>query len=68
MIHVIFSDTNLQLYLHTSVELCYVMCYVIKTLGMKGLVTMNNLMTILGIDPKFGLSTFRSNCKILAIN
>ena len=31
------------------------MCYVIKTLGKKGLVTMNDRMTILGIDVKFGL-------------
>ena len=31
--------------------LCYVMCYVIKTLGKKELVTMNNRMVILGIDP-----------------
>ena len=45
-----------------------VLCYVIKTLGKKGLVTMNNRMTTLGIDPKFGLSIFRSNSKILAIN
>ena len=43
----------------------YVICYVIKTLGKKGLVTMNNRMTILGIDPKFGLSNLRSNSKIL---
>ena len=39
--------------------LCHVMCYVIKTLGKKELVTMNNRMTILGIDPKFGLSILR---------
>ena len=45
-----------------------VLCYVIKTLGTKGLGTMNNRMTILGIDPKFGLSIVRSNSKILAIN
>ena len=32
------------------------MCYVIKTLDKKELVTMSNRMTILGIDPKFGLS------------
>ena len=47
------------------VMLCYVMCYVIKTLGQKELVTMNNRMTILGIDSKFGLSILRSNFKIL---
>ena len=46
------------------VMLCYV-CYVIKILGKKGLVTMKNWMTILGIDPKFGLSNLRSNSKIL---
>ena len=45
--------------------LCYVLCYVIKILGKKGLVTMNNRMTILGIDPKFGLSNLRSISKIL---
>ena len=45
-----------------------VMCYVVKTLGTMGLVTMNNRMTILGIGPKFGLSILRSNSKILAIN
>ena len=48
--------------------LCYVMCYVIKTLGKKELVTLNDQMTILGIDPKFELSILRSNSKILAIN
>ena len=47
------------------VMLCYVMCYVSKTLGKKELVPMNNWMTILGIDPKFGLSNLRSNFKIL---
>ena len=36
--------------------LCYVMCYVIRTLGKKEFLTMSNRMTILGIDPKFGLS------------
>ena len=45
-----------------------VMCYVIKSLDTKGLVTMNNRMTILGIDPKFGLSILRSNSKMLVIN
>ena len=48
--------------------LCYVMCYVIRTLGKKELVTMNNRMTILGIDPNFGLSILRSNSKLLATN
>ena len=42
-----------------------VLCYVIKTLEKKGLMTMNNRMTILGIDPKFVLSILRST--ILAI-
>ena len=45
--------------------LSYVMCYVIKILGKKGLVTMNNWMTILGIVPKFALSHLISNSKIL---
>ena len=45
-----------------------VMCYVIKILGKKELVTMNNRMMILGIDPKFGLSILISNSKILATN
>ena len=44
---------------------CYVMCCVIKTLGKRGLVTMNNRTTILGIVPMFGLSNLRSNSKIL---
>ena len=51
--------------------ICYMsrfLCYVIKTLGKKGLVTMNNRMTILGIDPKFRLSILRSNSKILVKN
>ena len=51
--------------------ICYMlcgMCYVIKTLGKEGLVTTNNRMTILGIDPKFGLSILRSNSKILLLN
>ena len=43
----------------------FVMCYVIKILSKKGLVTMNNQMTILGLDPKFGLFILRSNSKIL---
>ena len=38
-----------------------VMCYVIETLGTKGLVTMNDQIMILGIDPKFGLSILNSN-------
>ena len=41
------------------------MCYVIKILGKKGLVVMNNWMMILGIGPKFGLSNLRSNSKFL---
>ena len=53
--------------LNVCCVLYYVMCYVIKTLGTKGLVTMNNRMTILGIDPRFGLPILRSNFKILAI-
>ena len=44
-------------------DMLYVMCYVIKTLGKEVLVTMNSRMTILGIDPKFGLSILRSNSK-----
>ena len=40
--------------------MCYVMlyyvCYNIRTVGKKELLTMNNQMIILGIDPKFGLS------------
>ena len=47
------------------VMLRYVMCYVIKVLGKKELVITNNLITILGIDPKFGLSNLRSNSKNL---
>ena len=47
------------------IMLCYVVCYVIKILGKTGLVTMNNWMTILGIDPEFGPSNLRSNSKIL---
>ena len=49
--------------------ICYmlcVMCYVIKSLGKKGLVTLNNRNTILGMDPKLGLSILRSNSKILS--
>ena len=42
--------------------ICYVLC-VMLVLGKEGLVTMNNRMTMLGIDPKF-----RSKSKILAIN
>ena len=48
--------------------LCHVMVYVIRTLGKKELVTMSNRMTILGIDPKFGLSIRKSNSRILATN
>ena len=39
--------------------------YVIKVLGKKELVTTNNWITILGIDPKVGLSNLRANSKIL---
>ena len=49
-------------------DMLCVMCYVIKTLGTKGLVTMNNRMAILGLDPKFGLSILWSKSKILAIS
>ena len=42
------------------------MCYVIRTLGMEGLITMNDRTIILGIDAKFALSILRSNSKILA--
>ena len=48
-------------------KLC-VMFHVIKTLGKKKLVTMNDQMTFSGIDPKFQLSILRSNSKFLAIN
>ena len=56
-----------------GVILCvlFVICvwfHVFKTLGSKEFVTMNNRMTVLGIDPKFGLSILRSNSKILAID
>ena len=47
-------------------DMLCVMCYVIKKLGTKTLVIMNNRMTLLGIDPKFGLSILGSNYKILA--
>ena len=40
-----------------------VLCYVIKTLGKKGLVTMKNRMTILGKDPTFGLYFLSRNPK-----
>ena len=49
-------------------DMLCVMCYVNRTLGTKGLVTMNNRMTILGLDPNFGLSFLSSKSKILAIN
>ena len=49
-------------------DMLCVMCYVIRTLGMRGLVTMNDRMMILRIYPKFGLSILRSNSKILAID
>ena len=47
-------------------ELLCVMCYVIKTPGTKGLVAMNDLIMILGIYPKFGLSILWSNSKIFS--
>ena len=49
-------------------DMLCVMSYVIRTLSRKGLMTMNNRMSILGLEPKFGLSILRSNSKILAIN
>ena len=48
--------------------LCYVMGYDIKNLVKKEIVTMNDRMTILVIDPKFGLSIPRSISQILATN
>ena len=45
--------------------LCF-MCCVIKILGKKKLVTINDQMVILGVDPKFGLSILRSNSKIFS--
>ena len=45
-----------------------VMCYVIKTLGMEGLVTANDQIMILGIDPKFGLSILWSTSKLFTID
>ena len=59
------EDVILKCVLCVICVLCYVMCYVIRTLGKKELVTMNNRMTIFGIDPKYGLSNLRSNSKIL---
>ena len=53
--------------MRVACDMLCVMRYVIKTLGKKGLVTMNNRLTILGIDPKFGMSILRSNSKILAV-
>ena len=50
------------------VMLCYLTCYVIKALGKEELVTMNNGMMILGIDPMFVLSILRSNSKVLVTN
>ena len=41
------------------------MC-VVKTLGKKGVLTLNNRMKILGIDPKFGLSILSN--KLILIN
>ena len=44
------------------------MCYVIRTLGVEGLVNKNDQTIIKGTDPKFGLSILRSNFKTLAMN
>ena len=44
------------------------MCYVIRTLGVEGLVTTNDRTMMKGTDAKFGLSILRSNFKIFAIN
>ena len=46
---------------------CDVLCdmfHVIKTMGTKRLVAMNEQIMILGIDPKFGMSILKSNSKI----
>ena len=59
------EDVILKCVLYVICVLCYVMCYVSKNLGKMELVILNNSMTILGIDPKFGLSNLRSNSKIL---
>ena len=46
--------------------MCYVViCYVIKILGLEGLVTANAQTITLRIDPKCGLSFLRSKSKIL---
>ena len=47
-------------------DMLCVLCYVIKTFGTKGLVTMNDSIRILGKDPKFGLSILRSHSKIFS--
>ena len=45
--------------------MCYVLlCYVIRILGLEELVTTNAQTIFFGIDPKCGLSTFRSKFKI----
>ena len=47
-------------------DILCVMCCVTKILGTKKLVTMNDQMVILGVDPKFGLSILRSNSQIFS--
>ena len=41
------------------------MCFLIRNLGLEESVTTNVRAIILGIDPKFRLSTRRSNSKVL---
>ena len=48
--------------------ICDILCDVIRTLDVEGLVTTNDRTIILGMDQKFGLSILRSNSKILAMN
>ena len=43
-------------------------CYIIRTLTLEGLLAMKAQTIIYGGDPKCGLSTFRSNSKILELN
>ena len=40
------------------------MCHIIKTMGTKRLVAMNEQIMILGIDSKFGMSILKSNSLI----
>ena len=46
---------------------CFIVlcCYVIKILGLEGLVTANAQTITLRTNPKCGLSTLRSNSRIL---